>query len=38
MKIESGALKADPSNADLLRSVLHTSGVAFRPESQGSPE
>ena len=31
MKIESGALKADPSNADLLRSLLHTSGAASKP-------
>jgi 2-dehydropantoate 2-reductase len=35
MKIESGARKVDPLNADLLRSVLHTSRAAFRPESQG---
>jgi len=31
MKIERGALKADPSNADLLRSLLHTSGAASKP-------
>jgi hypothetical protein len=30
MKIESGALKADPSNADLLRSLLHASGAASK--------
>jgi 2-dehydropantoate 2-reductase len=34
MKIEAGALKADPSNADLLRSLLHTPAAASKPQSQ----
>jgi 2-dehydropantoate 2-reductase len=31
MRIESGALKADPSNADLLRSLVHASRAASKP-------